>query len=354
MVHGAPLSDRSCTENRAAAEVSVGADGLAEVGRSRPDLVDAMAGTVDGAALAGLVDGWCRDHLGSPVVAVPWAQASMGLAVAVDLADGRALVVKARPLDQAGRVAESRHLQAALADAGLPVPAPVGDLHPFGSGVAGAELRVDGATPIARPEVAASARLFHALVAAATRLCPPGLALHEPWGIALPPDQLWPDPPHDPRFDLTLPGADAIDAAARAARQRLAAAEGRPRVVGHVDWRAEHVLVDGNGAVVAVVDWDALARAPEPVLVGQAAAGCTIVWGRPGPHPTLAEARAFVAAYEDARGAPFSPDERDLLDAARGYVVAYGARCEHSDEATGRGDPGADGWRRLLAVLPNR
>ena len=41
---------------------------------------------------------------------------------------------------------------------------------------------------------------------------------------------------------------------------------------------------------------------------------------------------------------------RDLLDAAHGYVVAYGARCEHSDDHTGRGAPGVDGWRRLLAA----
>lgn len=369
------------------------ADLLGAAAADSPELVGGLAGTVDGPTLAGVLDRWCRDHLGSGVAGVTWAHASMGLAVGVDLVDGRALVVKARPADQTARVAESRTLQGALAAAGLPVPAPVGSLHPFGPGVAGAEVRVDGATPIARTEVATLARLHHDLVRAATRLCPSGLVLHEPWGIALPPDQLWPEPPHDPRFDLTLPGADAIDAAGRAFRQRLAAARDRPRLVGHVDWRAEHVLVaddaageddrhpaaghagvaqggargdgaadaggargdgigddDGHGGVVAVLDWDALVRAPEPVLVGQAAAGCTIVWGRPDPHPTIAEARAFVAAYEAARGAPFDPDERDLLDAAHGYVVAYGARCEHSDDHTGRGAPGVDGWRRLLAA----
>jgi len=185
-------------------------------------------------------------------------------------------------------------------------------------------------------------------VVAASAVAPDHLTLHEPWGIALPADRLWPDPPHDPRFDLGLDGAAWIDALAAGFRARLVAgAAGSPRVVGHVDWRAEHVHVDADGVVIAVLDWDSLVRAPEAVVVGQAAAGWTIVWGQPEPHPTVAEARAFVEAYAGARGRPLDPVEEELVDAAHGYVVAYGARCEHSDEVTGRG-PASTGWRDVL------
>ncbi|QYG93076.1 phosphotransferase [Iamia sp. SCSIO 61187] len=294
---------------------------------------------------------WCREHLGAEVATVLWSEESSGLVVAVDLADGRAVVVKVRPGEQAARVAESRAVQAALADAGFPVPRPVGALHPWGSAVAGAEVRVDGGAPIdARTAEgrATTARLLRELVVAATEVAPARVALHEPWGIALPAAALWPDPPHDPRFDLTLAGGEWIDDLAVGLRRRLVrAAAGAPRVVGHVDWRAEHIHVDATGRVLAVFDWDALVRAPEAVLVGQAAAGFTVVWGTPDPHPTIAEGRAFLAAYGEARGAALTAAERELADAAHGYVVAYGARCEHSDQVTGLATPGT-GWRRLL------
>lgn len=313
----------------------------------RPDLTGA-----DDAA--SLLERWCRDHLGADVATVRWARASMGLAIGVDLIDGRHLVVKVRPAADAGHLVATRDLQAALAAAGLPVPAPVGDLHPFGVGVAGADVRVDDVTPIARTEVETVASLFQELTTAATGMAPVEMELTEPWGLALPADQLWPDPPHDPRFDLTVTGveADRIDAVGRRARAVLAdLTPGLDRVVAHADWRAEHVLVDATGVVRAVVDWDALVRAPEAVVVGQAAAGCTIVWGRPEPQPTPDEVAGFVAAYEDARGAPFTGREHEVRQAATVYAVAYGARCELSDQLTGRGDPSAFGWRRLLGAL---
>jgi Ser/Thr protein kinase RdoA (MazF antagonist) len=294
---------------------------------------------------------WCRAHLGADVAEVRWTESSSGVVHAVDLVDGRRLVVKVRPGEQARRIAESRAVQASLAAAGLPVPAPVGDLHPWGDDIAGAEVRVDAGAPIdgrSPGAVDVMARLLRELVVAATDVAPAHLTLHDPWGIALPSGVLWPDPPHDPRFDLTLAGGGWIDDAAAGFRSRLAvAAAGGERVVGHVDWRAEHVHVDQTGTVVAVFDWDSLVRAPEAAVVGQAAAGWTIVWSRPDPHPSVAEGRAFVAAYEAARGRPFADGEREVLDAAHGYVVAYGARCELSDEVTGRG-PASTGWRDLL------
>ena len=40
---------------------------------------------------------------------------------------------------------------------------------------------------------------------------------------------------------------------------------------------------------------------------------------------------AFVVDYEQARGALFTPHELELVDAANLALIAYGARCQHSD-----------------------
>jgi hypothetical protein len=76
-----------------------------------------------------------------------------------------------------------------------------------------------------------------------------------------------------------------------------------------------------------------MASAPEPLVVGVAAAGFTADWTSddPDPLPTLTEMRAFVDDYEQARGRAFDPTERDALDAANLSACAYGARCQHSD-----------------------
>ena len=60
--------------------------------------------------------------------------------------------------------------------------------------------------------------------------------------------------------------------------------------------------------------------------------------------------RAFVADYERARGTPFAPSELDALDAANLAMIAYGARCQHSDQLLrpDLGDNVAIGWPRLL------
>ena len=57
-----------------------------------------------------------------------------------------------------------------------------------------------------------------------------------------------------------------------------------------------------------------------------------------------------MADYEAARGAGFSPAEREALDAAWVYATAYGARCEHSDARLGLWRPDdEDSYGNLLA-----
>ena len=65
-----------------------------------------------------------------------------------------------------------------------------------------------------------------------------------------PADALWPTP-HSRLFDFeaTRAGAEDIDRLAVAARGRMRRAD--RTVLGHGDWRAEHVRVEGDVPVVA-------------------------------------------------------------------------------------------------------
>ncbi len=105
-------------------------------------------------------------------------------------------------------------------------------------------------------------------------------------------------------------------------------------VIGHGDWRAEHVRFHGNTPVVAF-DWDSLCREYEPALVGHTAHAFCADWttSTRSPAPTLDEARGFVADYESAHGSSFSGAERRLCGAAFAYSCAYTARCGHTGDA---------------------
>jgi hypothetical protein len=87
-------------------------------------------------------------------------------------------------------------------------------------------------------------------------------------------------------------------------------------------------------------------------VVGNPAATFTADWASddPDPLPSLAEMQAFVDDYEHYRPTPFTPIERNALDAANLFACAYGARCQHSDlqlhPAVGRTPDMA--WLRLL------
>jgi hypothetical protein len=139
--------------------------------------------------------------------------------------------------------------------------------------------------------------------------------------------------PHALRFDFaaTATGAGWIDELAVVARSRLAITS-HPEVIGHFDWRVGN-LGFRDERLVAIYDWDSVARGPEPVIVGQAAGQfcCDLHAGDADPFPTVDDMLEFVRDYEYARGTPFSTDELDVLDAANLALACYGARCQHSD-----------------------
>jgi hypothetical protein len=150
------------------------------------------------------------------------------------------------------------------------------------------------------------------------------------------PDTLWPRP-HSKLFDsaATSRGAEWIDELAALAREQMVPA-GR-RVIGHSDWRQEHVRFVGDKPVVAF-DWDSLRCELEPALLGVVAHGFCADWSVADRKqaPSTAEARAFKSDYEEARGRRFSSDETRLCGAAFAYACAYTARCGHAGGADER------------------
>ena len=109
---------------------------------------------------------------------------------------------------------------------------------------------------------------------------------------------------------------------ARHARAVLDEPAAAPPVVGHDDWRVEHVRFDGD-RIVAVYDWASLKAVPETSLVGSASHAYGADWTTPNTRvPDRDDALAFVADYELARGRPFTQAERRRIDAYWLYTVS--------------------------------
>jgi hypothetical protein len=269
------------------------------------------------------LDRWCRAQLGAGVSSVSWVREGTGVVSGVELDDGRSVVVKVHrrsyvPDEQLAAVADVQRRLAAV-HAWVPTPL-AGPAELDADHVATAEaMRADG-MPAA--DVATMAATLRALVDAAGE---PPADLWRLWSF----ESLWP-PPHQPDIDLTVAGGEWIDRIAADARARLPSAVGRPLIVGHVDWRCEHVLVDpDSGDVTAVHDWDSLAAAPEEWIVGAASICFTVDFndrdGRPARWPSASESAAFIAAYDDT-----SRLDAAAVRAAGDYHLAYIARCVHS------------------------
>jgi hypothetical protein len=168
--------------------------------------------------------------------------------------------------------------------------------------------------------------------------------------------QLWPEP-HSPRFNFaaTSEGARWIDELACSARRRLEGL-GSDVVVGHLDWRVQNVGFEG-ARLTAIYDWDSVGLATEAFIVGSAAATFTSDWSKPGGSlPRLDEMSAFVDEYQRAAGRAFDAHEREILDAANLLLVAYGARCQHSDSSlvTNSFSDEAPSWKELLSERGER
>jgi hypothetical protein len=269
------------------------------------------------------VDGWCREQLGSGVADVRWIREGTGVVWGVELGDGRSVVIKAhrRGLVPDDHLVAVVDVQRRLADVHQWAPRPLAGPAPLGvDRMATAEAFLEDGVPAS--DAATMAGALRALVAAAGE-APPGLfAL---WSFPT----LWP-PPHQEDIDLSALGGEWIDEIAADARARMHSAVIVPSVVGHVDWRCEHVLVDPHtNAMRAVHDWDSLTVGPEEWLVGAASVCFTVDFNAPDGSiarwPSPPESAAFVAAYD-----PDCRLDAEQVRAAGDYHLAYIARCVHS------------------------
>ncbi len=311
-------------------------------------------GTDNAEQIVGMIDDSCRNQLGSGIRGYFFYRASVGSTHGVQLEDGREGVVKVRPPAETNPYLpyDQRSLETIvsvmqwLADQGYPCPTPIMGPVPLGNGLATIEEFLEsgkhgnGFEPDCRKLIAAGfAELIDRL-----RSFPgdPSCLKHVQRGDALYPQ------PHSKLFDFekTAAGAEWIDDFARRARQ--AEAHRGPLVLGHADWRVEHLRFE-NGKIVATYDWDSLAYWTETELVGISAHGFTADWSRENVRriPTADNIRAYVADYEEARGHPFSKRERQSLFAHCVYFIAYGARCTHSLEPT-KTEWELDSWPYLL------
>jgi hypothetical protein len=284
-----------------------------------------------------LVDAFCRRHLGSSLAASLFYTASVGSTHGVRLANGREVVIKARP--PASTNPDHSHGPRGLAAVcrvmvwlrarGYPCPPVILGPTPLAHGVATVEEffecgeHGDAFRPACRKTIAGGlAELVELLRSCGAESA--GLRhFQRPAG-------LYPQP-HGRIFDFdaTAAGAAWIDEFAK--RARRVETRGSPAVLGHGDWRVEHLRFL-EGTIVATYDWDSLVFRAETELVGGSAHGFTADWSLPGARriPGADDIRAYVADYEERRGQSFSRRERRSILASCVYSIAYGARCQHS------------------------
>jgi hypothetical protein len=276
--------------------------------------------------------------LGNAVERTELFGAGVGCVHGGRLPDGRRVVVKLHAPRVSVRFLQAmQDVQRHLYADGFPCPQPLAGPVRFERSTATAESLLDRGTDADAHDPAVR-RAMAAALAWLIERCRPLVALDalREHPMRVPAGALWPVP-HEPRFDFegTSAGAEWID---RIAAEALAVPAAGDWVVGHADWRVEHMRFE-RGAVSAVYDWDSVRIAREPALVGAAAHAFTANWSREDlvylPKPE--EALAFVADYEQARGAPFTAAEHRVARASLVYMMAYSARCRHSDVLTDMG-----------------
>jgi hypothetical protein len=328
------------------------AERLSEWGVDDLPLERALFGTAEPDAIATAIDAWCRVYLDAAVDRYEFFDSSSGSVHGLRLVGGAEVVVKGhRPSVPRSHLNAIASVQNGLADVGFPAPRPLAAATRTGRGHLTAEemlrsdAEADGHDPAVRRALARGLSSFIDAAAAYRPVFP--TAAH-PMSVAQ--GELYP-PPHSPRFDFaaSAAGAEWIDAFATEARARLWLNDDGRWVVAHGDWRLENVRVRGD-ELVAVYDWDSVHVAREPVALAGAATTFSVDFSQPGTRfPSPSEIAAFVAEYEQARGAAFTKGERALLSAAMVASLSYGARCEHADP--GRPPDGDDSQRGLLRRL---
>ena len=314
---------------------------LCEILKDETDrrLADSILGTADAGAIVEALTGFCRAHLGSGIADLIYCTFSVGAGFGLVLADGRRVFLKAWSSATSGAELRAVHtVQAALAERGFPAPCVLLPPVPFMAGHAAVMewldrgAQADAGQPTLRRAMAVALARLNTLATPFAGL--PRVPRHQ-----YPEGAVW-GPTHNVLFDFAATARDAEWIDQLAATSARIAREGEGRVVvGHRDWSAKNVRFARDAArnafVSAVYDWDSIVHAPEPVIVGMAAATFTATWDIPVARvfPAPGDMVAFVADYEHASGRAFTAGEWRTAEAAATYLLAYTARCEHCTAA---------------------
>lgn len=272
---------------------------------------------------------WCGCYLGSRPVTGLFRSGHLSEVVAVELEDGRQVVIKVRP--GYPRIAGCFAVQEHLARAGFPCPAPLGEPTLNGGSIITAETYMPGGEQLSADRGAAPfaellARLLYAAPAPAQV---PSLMPSPPWTAWDHPGQrLWPDRDDTGRDLNACSGPGWVDAAARKVRKRLSGSVAVTRV-GHGDWESQNIRWSGEQPL-AVHDWDSVIAQPETAIVGLAAA----VWpaaGEPGEAASVAQSHDFIASYQRAAGLTWTKDQTQDAWAAGLWVRLFNAKKDAAD-----------------------
>jgi hypothetical protein len=272
---------------------------------------------------------WCGRYLGARPARVLFRSGHLSEVIAAELADGRRVVVKARPSDP--RIAACTAVQGHLARAGFPCPEPLTVPVQDGGLTVTAEVLVPGGGQLPADGGAAP---FAALLARLVSSAPspsavPSLAPSPPWtGWDHPGSRLWPDWDDYGRDLNSTPGPAWVNDAARGVRERLRASAG-PARIGHGDWESQNIRWT-DGQPLAVHDWDSVIAQPETAIVGLAAA----VWpagGTPGGDATVRQSEEFIASYQRAAGRHWTEPEVQDAWAAGLWVRLFNAKKDAAD-----------------------
>jgi hypothetical protein len=270
---------------------------------------------------------WCQRTLAAVPTKELLSSTAMSNVVAVELDDGRSVVIKRRP-DEEGRAKRCVSVQSSLAMAGFPCPRPLTDVTITDGMAIHAEEWLPGGTLVQGDDQDAarsSALLFADLMARMERINAHAPLPNPEWvrwdhtdvGV-FPANES-----HDARAALIPVPAWIVEAAQRV-RARMRSVE-LPRVVGHADWEAQNLRWKRNEPH-AVHDWDSLAYMSEAALVG-AAAGVFATGKVPFLAP-LDSSVAFLDAYEESRRRAFTSEETNVAWAASLWTSLHNARGE--------------------------
>ena len=275
------------------------------------------------------IERWCRNHLGSGIDAELFRYGHLSTVIGIRLNSGLQVVVKVRRASD--RLVACACAHRALFERGFPCPELLVDMAPFGEQVASAEEMTVGGDPF--PESGRSPEPFAEALAHLVALAPKPEELGTlepapPWTFPPYGTDLWPWP-DDRDIDLnSVYGPAWIDESGRVARDRLQASGGPP-TIGHGDWYTANLRWAG-GTLLAAFDWDSVIAAPEPVIVGLAAAMYPTTHA--GTEASVDETQKFLDAYASARGRGFSDEEQEEAWAAGLWNRSFDAKKQFSTE----------------------